>query len=513
MDKAKRPTDRAFFSVWVWLCYPNKLKDGASQKEKTEFYTLENTRFLDSESIPKSRIIHMSKNSPTVIIRASEEEISRIKNNSLCVDITPYLEEIPEKTTSEVILSQIGADSESGTNSSLFNNGAGLSGEGITIGMISAERTVFEPTSPQLIPPLSEGRITVIEFEIPPRRDLHPSVVLSEIIGAEIELNGITYSGVLPKCRVIFASTETEKDVFEALDMMIALGVKVVNYSAGIIGDEEYRSFDRQIDRLVEATGILFVTVSGNRRKVASAGISYSALTVGNLQTKTAPSIPARTPYCTWCKDEVNCSGYSSTTDFAHKPDVVAPGVYIPYISPQNEIVSSVNIGTSFACPFVSGIAGQIIEEAGEISNLALKSIIAMSSDRESICSINNPAISGEPFAREKTGFGLVNAKSAVLCARDAEIITLNESFSRAFSLTPNATLCVGICFNKSTERENESLSLYISTPDKILSADRENQNLHILEYTPDRETTATVGTLSSGNFYYTLVIWIKNSD
>ncbi len=513
MYKPQRPTNRAFFSVWVWLCYPNKIENGASQKEKTEFYTRENTRFLEDEQIPKSRIIHISKNSPTVIIRASDEEINSIKKNSLCVDVTPYLNEIPQKTTSEVILSQIGADSETGTNSRLWGNGDGLSGEGIVIGMISAERSIFEPTSPQLVPAINEGRITVIEFEIPPQRDLHPSVVLSEIIGAEIELGGITYSGVLPKCRVIFASTETEKDVFEALDMMIALGVKVVNYSAGIIGDEEYRNFDRQIDRIVEATGILFVTVSGNRRTVASAGISYSALTVGNLQTKTAPSIPARAPFCTWCKDEINCSGYSLTSSFAHKPDVVAPGVYIPYISPQNEIISSINIGTSFACPFVSGIAGQIIEQTGITSHLALKTVIAMSCDRKIVCDVNNPTLSGEPFAREKTGFGLVNAKNAVLCASEAEILNLQGDYSRNVPLTPTQTLCVGMCFNKSIERENENLSLYINAPDKTLSANRQNQNLHVLEYTTDIETVATIGTLSSDNFSYTLVIWIKKSD
>lgn len=510
MNEFKRPSERAFSSVWVWLCYENKLNEGASQKEKTDFYTRENNRFLESEHIPKSRVIHVSKNSATVIINASESEISSIKKNSLCVDVTPYLDKIPQKTTSEVILSQIGADSESGTNSFLFGDGNGLSGEGVTVGMISAERSIFDPQSPQLIPALNDGRITVIEFEIPPQRDLHPSVVLSEIIGAETYLNGVTYSGILPKCRVIFASTETEKDVFEALDMMIALGVRVVNYSAGIIGEEEYRNFDRQIDRIVESTGILFVTVSGNRRTVASAGISYSALTVGNLQTKTAPSIPARPPYCTWCKDEINCSGYSSTTLYAHKPDVVAPGVYIPYISSQNEIISSINVGTSFACPWVTGIAGQIIEKTGIASHLPLKTIIAASCDRAIVCDVNNPTLSGEAFAREKTGFGLVNAQSAVLCAKNSEILSLQGEFSRSVFLSPTDTLIVGVCFNKSIERENENLSLYINAPNKTLVANRENQNLHVLEYTPDRNEETVISSIPNGNFLYSLVIWIK---
>jgi subtilisin family serine protease len=325
------------------------------------------------------------------------------------------------------------------------------------------------------------------------------------MIGEALILNGITYEGIVSEAQIVFSTSETESEVLEAIDTMLSLGARVINYSAGIIYAEEYLDFDREIDRLARSSGLLFVTVSGNRRSVSSPGMSWGALTVGNLQTKSSPTAPSSPPYFIWCRNDVNCSGYLSAPDLAHKPDVVAPGTFVPYITPSYSVVSRINVGTSFACPWVSGIAVQVLQTLGNVSHLVLKAIIALSADRDIITEEFNPLISGEPFCRETTGFGLVNSENALRCAKEAEIIEGADGFEKDYFTSQENTLLVCLAYDKSIDT-NENLSLYVSS----LTANRSGQNLHLLEYTPTISENVPVRVEGSKKTEFALVVWKK---
>ncbi len=505
MKKRKHPTCRVLFSVWVWLTYPSPPDKSEPTQVIQKFYTVKNQDFLAWAGIPTSQWIHLSKSSPTVIVWASEEEIEKMASCSLCTDITPYRENIPKKMTDEIILTQLSADSTLGTLSPLFNNGSGYKGQGVVFGMISSERAIFEESSPQLQKALLENRITVLPSPLPPLSDLHPSVVICQMLGEKLTLGDTTYEGIVPEAQIVFSTSETESEVLEAIDSMLLLGVRVINYSAGIIYAEEYLDFDREIDRLARANGLLFVTVSGNRRYVSSPGMAWGALTVGNLQTKSSPTAPSPAPYFIWCRNDVNCSGYLSSPSLAHKPDVVAPGTYVPYVTPSYDVVAEMNTGTSFACPWVSGIAVQLLQILTNPSHLVLKAIIALSADRSVITEEFNPIISGEPFCRETTGFGLVNSKRAIECAKEAEIIesVSTRGFETEVFTTPDEVLAVCLAYERSFET-SEDLTLSVSS----LTADRPEQNLHLLEYTPTVSQNVQIRVSGDEQVGFALVIW-----
>ncbi len=491
MKNAQHPKNRVLFSVWVWLCY---------EKNNGEFEK-ENLVFLENAKIPRSQYIYISRFSPTVIIWASEDEIRFMKNSSLCIDITPYVEKRPLRATDEIILTQLGADSISGSGSPLFNSGEGYRGEGVVFGMISAERRIFEATSPQLQKALVQNRIRVFEYPLPPTADLHPSVVLSQMLGEVIEVDRVNYEGIVRNAVCYFATSEVDRDVLFAIEEMLSVGIRVINYSAGILYEEEYIDFDRQLDRLIRINGFLFVTVSGNRRTVTNPGKAWNVLTVGNLQTKASPLTPSDPPYFIWCKNDTNCSGYINGERLAHKPDVVAPGSLIPYITPAYTVVSYINTGTSFACPWVTGIAVQLIEKDSTLSHLAIKAIIALSSNREIISESFNPILEKEPFCRELTGFGLVNSERALRCADNARIFEKISENTFEIEETGSGRILAALAFDKS--EGNEELSLFVGN----LSANRLSQNLHVLEYTALQESTS-IRVEGSAGVEFCLVVW-----
>lgn len=491
MKKAWRPNNRALFSVYVWLSH------------KSNFFE-RNLKFIRELKIPQKSVIHISRRSATLIIHADSKTLSRILSDVRCVGISDFTSQRLDKM-SEEILAQMDADSFTGSNS------VGISGKGVRFGMISAEREIFSLASAQLKSAAESGRIDVIPYPIPPIPSLHPSVVLSEIIGSEIEINGEFFRGMTSEASVLFSTSETSLDLLRAIERMIEAGIRVINLSAGINVDG-YTALDRQIDRLIEENDILLVVPSGNRRIVASPGSSFNTLSVGNLQTKSSPTRTLPPPWSTRCTSDVSCSGFLTEIGSPHKPDVCAPGTYIPYVTPTLGVYAE-NTGTSFACPWVTGIAIQLLEVAPKLSALELKAIIALSCRRDVISEEFNEVLDGEPFSRMRSGFGCVNSDLAIKIAANAltRILESTGNDKEVYSLSRGERLFCAICFNKNTERQGEELILrLVDSFGSFIVCDKKGQNLHVAEYTASSDTEVSISVEGSVGVVYAKVLYIE---
>lgn len=474
MDNTKCPTSRALFLVCVWLTFKN------------DFY-LNNQFFLDSHHFEKKRVSFISHHSPTVILWAYEDEIKAFKEDERCMYLEPFCNIYTEKL-SEKTLKIMGADSLTGTNS------RGFSGDGQVFGMISAEREIFHSDSPQLRDALDSGRINVIPYPVPPIPALHPSVVLCEIIGGSVSVGTSTFRGMADQSSVIFCTSETAIDVLYTVEFFIDIGIRIINFSAGFSSGGKYTAFDRIIDYLIEEGNLLFVTASGNRRDVTSPGIAFNVLSVGNLQTNAAPDTPSSPPFSSYCTSSSACSAFTDNenTTIVHKPDVVAPGTFMPYVTPLNTVYYN-NTGTSFACPWVTGVALQLFAINPAFSYLEIKAIIALSCNRRIISSADNPTLDSEVFAKERTGFGLVSSDLAIQTALEGRVREYTGSFSETFELFRGDTLYASVCYNKSPERQDEYVNLRLAAQGVVITSDRENQNLHVVEYTAEESTSVTL--------------------
>lgn len=391
----------AFFSAYLWL------KDAGND------YTYNNLKFLKDTGIPPSHHIYVSSSTSTVIALINKEDLKQIKSHPSFSDWSYYEFDEPMKNGEEIILEQIRADSISGTNSSYFNNGNGYTGNGIKVGIISAENLIFDSEALSL----RDTAIAVLPSLLPPKKDPHPTAVISQIAGRRVDVGDVELMGVVREASVYFASTKTSKDLYKAIEEMVRQGVKIINYSAGIIKGD-YSDIDRQIDRMIRSLGFLFITVSGNSRSMTSPGRAENAIAVGNAVTKNYPDIGLSPPWETWCFSEEDCSGFSN--DGVHKPDLVAPGAWIGYAVNETNINYN-NFGTSFACPWVSGIAVAIRQALGqEYSYLTIKAILLMSCNNDIISDNGNPSIS--EYVKLRSGYGMLNGTKAVEIAKKCRI-------------------------------------------------------------------------------------------
>jgi len=492
MRKTRRPNNRALFSVYVWLSH------------SLDFYK-NNILFIKEYALSSEQLIHVSRSSPTLIIKASLATLNRIKSDTRCLGLSPFISQRLEKT-SEVILSQMGES---------FGEALpeGESGLGVSFGMISVEREIFSTASPQLKRAESEGRISTLPYPIPPIPSLHPSVVLCEIIGEELVIGKKIYRGMAPMASVTFSTSETSLDVLSAIERLLTLGIRVINLSAGITGDGEYTAFDRQIDRLIEENDLLLVVPSGNRLTVASPGAAFNTLTVGNLQTKSSPDTTLLPPWNTRCTDASACSGFRTDISYPHKPDLSAPGTFIPYVTPTGDIYSG-NIGTSFACPWVCGIALRLLALSPSLSAIELKAIIALSSTRDTVSGEFNESLSGETLARVRSGFGCVNVGLAEEVVKRGSVTSLVTSGldREEYTVKKNEKISVAICFNKNTERQGEDIILRLASPlGSVAVCNRKNQNLHVAEYIAPFETQIDVTLEGSSDVLCARVVFITS--
>lgn len=396
-----------FFWAYVWL-------------KKDDFPKDSNEAFLKRMEIQGEDILYVSEITNTLILRINMDMVERFTSDDAFEGWSPYDFEVPEESGYDAIIPQINA---------LSVIPEEIEGQ-VKIGIISAENNTFDKEAISL-----KGLdVTVLPSPLPPRVSPHPTAVLSEIVGKLVEVDGTTLFGLARGASAFFYSAKTTKNVYEAIEKMLSLGVRVINYSAGKV-TEGYSPFDMQIDRMIEAGDFLFVCSSGNEGALTSPAKAENALACGNIVTKDYPNTPLTPPWSVWCRSADSCSGYGYTHTLVHKPDVVAPGAFVGYGDRVGANFES--FGTSFACPWVSAIAARIIGATEcKYTYLTVKGIILLSSSNDRVERENNPPVAEGVL--EKSGFGMIDAMGALDVAKNGMIYEGRLSGDKTLNLPPD---------------------------------------------------------------------------
>lgn len=187
--------------------------------------------------------------------------------------------------------------------------------------------------------------------------DVHGTFVAGIIASASD--NGIGISGVAPNVKVlplkfIKGSIGYTSEAIKAIKYAEAMGVSIINCSWG--GTE----YSKVLEKVMKKSSLLFVCSSGNN------GVDLD-----------------QTPYYPICFNANNIIGVGSInnmgsfetySNYGNEVDLAAPGTYILSIYPGNRY--TFGSGTSFAAPFVTGIAALAKSKNNSLNSNQIRDII-----------------------------------------------------------------------------------------------------------------------------------------
>jgi len=456
-------------------------------------YTDSNQAFADEYISDSQQLLYEGEYTPTLAIEATVSEIKAYAELDDVESIAFYEELICEPDL-DTVLTQVGADSSTGTKSTSYNSGAGYKGSGIKIGIIEAGSGRYDASSPHLTG-LSSTQLSYVANPkadgtyVTPTVTTHATKVTAIIVGKAVTISGKTYEGVVPLATVYQTGASTTTDVYTGFQALVNKGVNVINYSGGST-TTGYHAADKEIDRLISTTNVTFVKSAGNSSgEITSPGKALNAITVGNAQTKTSSTAAASAPYALSAT-----SSYTEASYLPNKPDISAPGSYITTAASTSS--TTTGSGTSYAAPIVTGILAQSMQRISSLKTnpYSAKAYLLLCADSSKMSTSGN-AIAGNSYLREKSGAGLVAAKNILLgsTSRTATFTATGTSNSGTYSYTAGQKLRVVLVFGKkntlsitsSSNMDDVDLKLINSaTGSTVASSVSTRNNVEIIEYT-----------------------------
>ena len=469
------------------------------------------SRFVVDYIPSQRRIISQGQYIARIIVEATREEISNYAQLTCVSEILLYNEAVPSNTMEKQI-GQVGAG-YSGTKGSSYNNGNGYKGTGVKIGIMEAGSGQYDPTCPHLNSIPSSRLIVVNEAGVDGAAIAssitdHATIVTSIVVGQAVTIGSTTYEGVVPLSTVYQMPTRTTADATRGFEKLVDRGVTVINYSAGIDYDNDYHAFDKEIDALINETGVSFIVAAGNTgNRVMSPGKALNAVTVGNAETVTSSYTSVYSPY-----SMRHTTSFAEADYLPNKPDISAPGSYMRVVK---TITGSSNFylsngvypsGTSFAAPIVTGIVAQM-QQAGVLGFKRwpglVKSVLATSADSSKIRnSTSSPADSANglngTWLWEKSGVGLVNAEKAINLTRSGSKWELSYFFEQGQTgntsekyFTAGKRLRVALVFEKinnadiSSSNDFDDIDLRLIDPNGniVASSVSTHDNVIVIDY------------------------------
>lgn len=356
--------------------------------------------------------IYVSEYTTTVIAELTKYEIEELLLDLSVEEIT-FFENLEQECCTAIALDQVRAGY--GTTSDYGLKSYGYTGSGIKIGVIEAESGRFDPNCPQLAPLVKSGKLQYVEVNgVSAVNHWHATLVTSIICGQECSVNKRKYEGVVPNAQVYQSAIVKNVDVYKAFDQFVNLGVNLINYSGGSNGyGPFYSDYDKEIDKRISATHIVFVNSAGNNSgkktehsdgttNVVSPAKAYNSVTVGNVDTKSGFAGARYPKYSVF-----ETSSYTVEDYLTNKPEVSAPGTYIGYVDSSNN--EKAGTGTSFAAPIVTGIIAQLMQKYGsKINPTFYKALLMVGAEANKINDTTYRDYDGDEFYN-KQGAGLVN--------------------------------------------------------------------------------------------------------
>lgn len=268
----------------------------------------------------------------------------------------------------------------------------------VTVGVIDTGVQIDHPDMQNVISPYSadvtEGDTPVLLSECDVTYTSSHGTMVAGVLAAEANNNA--YIAGVASCynndvvEVLAVQTSTyyadsntyrfeSDDVVKAINYCVEQGAKVINFSAGALGEDSYLA---SIIKDVTNAGVIFVCAAGND------GTS-NPFTPADID-ETISVVATDTNNALW-----------SDTNYGMKKDICAPGVDIMTISSQYG--QSMTRGTSFATPMVSAVAAMM---CAVNSNLDYRDVRRILADTATDINVGN-----------KCRNGLLNAGAAVKMA------------------------------------------------------------------------------------------------
>lgn len=425
--KAKTGKDDASSVNNVVLAEMDKYIEARNKLLSAEVSTVVDA-FIQKALTEKDEVLFASKYLETVIVKTAKARIHEIADDSHVVSMS-YFKNHKLIPGDNIALTQIKADAETGTNSNEFNNDTGYSGTGVKVGILEAyegEATAYDSTAYQLVDPHNAGRLQYIEMPgVPDSVSTHATLVTSIVTGSRVTVDGNVYQGVVPDATVYQIGMYALLDLYLAIEMLVDLGVSVINASISIMTDDEneteiptwYTGIDYNLDQYILNYNINFVTTSQNLQVlgigVTSPGKAYNVITVGNARTKSGATEALPAPY-----SMNSSSGYTHNPDLTNKPDVCAPGSSIACALTPSQIYSST--GTSFSSPLTAGMVAQMIQARPSLktNTTAIKNYVMLGASND----VMTGTTTAYGLLEEQSGAGFINAIKSVVNIENQEI-------------------------------------------------------------------------------------------
>jgi|SRR5579862_1453686 len=171
-----------------------------------------------------------------------------------------------------------------------------------------------------------------------------------------------------------------------ALPALPALNTRIFNLSIGAKAAEDYPILAKLLDALVPLQPEISLAVAAGNlgddgdKSICDTGVAYNVITVGGMDTKDTDTREDDVIYKRSRPDQTGSSSIGPTIDGRKKPDLVAPGTYVPIAKPDNHYDSAT--GTSLAAPEVTG-AVALLAGTGVTNGLAAKAMLINSAHHD----------------------------------------------------------------------------------------------------------------------------------
>lgn len=471
-----------------------------------ESYMTSNQTFIKNNNISQSDVVYSSEYTSTVIVNATPNQIYRyaVSGDVENIGFFDDAEQIEDMDTAEI---QINDDGD-GPISKKYNHGIGYTGKDVTVGIIEAKGGKYDPEAPHLkdIPETQLRYIPTIRkdgTEVESVISDHATKVVSIVVGQSAAVGGKTYRGIAPDATVYQTSIRKTSDVYYAFNLLADMGVNIINYSGGT-ETTGYDEYDREIDRLVNSTKIVFVKSAGNTGdEITSPGKGVNVITVGNLETKDSEFNALSAPFLVR-----GTSAYNESAHLSNKPDLVAPGTNIVTAYDSRKI--SYGTGTSYSAPIVAGVIAQMMERVPMLKGdpCRLKSLLISFCDDSEISEEDNPTVGCE-YIREKTGAGLIDASQMLLGFTHATGLLMKKGskYSYTINIEKGTTIKIVLAVFKANNKfltrittlDNLDITLTDSKGKIVAASDSDTGSLEIIRYTAENagKYTLTVSAAS----------------
>lgn len=320
-------------------------------------------------------VIYSCKYAPNIMMTLTKSQVEEIAQSADVEEIYYYTnkidpEDLPEEepltleaSPQTVAASNISLSYQTSTgvsNMRIYNHadGTGIKLGQIEFGVPKVSSAVFDHMRNAQDPSKDKIRILMNKSSLKDDEN-HAWAVATIMVGKTAEFTSIVPNAEL-YCVGVYDNKAGRFYEKEGIEKLLDAGVNVINASHSFSGESKngiYGDSCKWLDHVGYLHNVTLCISSGNYRDVLKGGMTYNAITVGNIDDKHTATLSDDKRMYT---DEGHQSAFSTDKTLAYKPDIMAPGATAGTpVDPQSDINSRKG-GTSYAAPIVSGAAAQL---------------------------------------------------------------------------------------------------------------------------------------------------------